>query len=353
MITANFKKKVQLEGVRSALVYDARLDPFKYSHHPQITFCNGKFFAMWSNSLKDEDSSSQLVRWAESDDGCKWKMKGIFAEDPDGPELPLRRFAAGWRVDEQELTGYFCTFSGVSYNNEVKGQKWSDDLKAEARVVRNGVPEEKIGSIHADFIANESPRRTGPGRWIIPGEDKRGITQLLVNDTLDSVSGWRKITLPQSQDKHIMTEPSWFENDKGVITMFFRDDTGSGFLYACESADNGDTWGSVERTGFPDNIAKFACGRLEDGRFFIIGNSHNEKKWFRIPLTISVSDDGARFYRQYFIRAEETNMRFEGMHKGPGYQYPGVLVKDNRIFIVYSINKEDVGISVFDADRME
>ena len=72
----------------------------------------------------------------------------------------------------------------------------------------------------------------------------------------------------------------------------------------------------------------------------------------RNPLTIALSRDGITFDRAYLVRGEPTSMRWEGLHKLDGWQYPSALAWKGRLYIVYSINKEDVGVTRIALDKL-
>ena len=47
----------------------------------------------------------------------------------------------------------------------------------------------------------------------------------------------------------------------------------------------------------------------------------------------------------WVVRGEPTRQRFGGKHKINGWQYPNALVWKDEFYVVYSINKEDVGLT--------
>ena len=61
--------------------------------------------------------------------------------------------------------------------------------------------------------------------------------------------------------------------------------------------------------------------------------------------TIALSRDGVTFDRAWVIRSEPTSLRFSGKHKIDGWQYPHALVWKDDLYVAYSINKEDLGIT--------
>ena len=62
-------------------------------------------------------------------------------------------------------------------------------------------------------------------------------------------------------------------------------------------------------------------------------------------MTIALSNDGVLFDRAYAVRAEPTSMRFTGTNKMNGWQYPTAVVWKDHLYIAYSVNKEDEGVT--------
>ena len=46
------------------------------------------------------------------------------------------------------------------------------------------------------------------------------------------------------------------------------------------------------------------------------------------------------------LRDEPAEKRFDGQHKMNGWQYPHGYLWKNKFFVVHSVNKEDVALSV-------
>src|SRR5215813_5954096 len=86
---------LKLVPSRTCSVYRARRGEWQFNLHSYITYFDGKFWAIWSSGRVDEDSSSQLIRYATSPDGHTWSEALILADDPDGPERRGRWIARG------------------------------------------------------------------------------------------------------------------------------------------------------------------------------------------------------------------------------------------------------------------
>ena len=141
-------------------------------------------------------------------------------------------------------------------------------------------------------------------------------------------------------NKEWACEGSFFQTDDGVLHMLQR--TGKHRLLVTESHDNGETWSESVPTQFSDCGSKFHCGRLPDGRFYIVSNPDAVSG--RCPLVLSISKDGEDFDQEWIIDDEVRPLRIPGLYKGGIYGYPHSLIYGDSIYIICSINKEDVHV---------
>ena len=107
-------------------------------------------------------------------------------------------------------------------------------------------------------------------------------------------------------------------------------------------------------TNFLDSTARFSAGNLPNGTAFVINNPGAKRNpRIRNPLTLALSSDGITFDRGFIIRGGPTSMRFEGIHKLDGWQYPSAVTWQGYLYIVYSINKEDVGVTRVALEKLQ
>ena len=62
-------------------------------------------------------------------------------------------------------------------------------------------------------------------------------------------------------------------------------------------------------------------------------------------LAISLSRDGLTFDRMAVIRFVAPNTRYEGRSKAVGYAYPHSAIVGDHLWVIYSVNKEDIEIA--------
>jgi len=331
-------------AIRVGVVYRADEGGYQYSHHPSIVRFGDRFFACWSNGLAGEDSPSQHVRYGTSADGLHWAPSGVLAPDPDGPEGVERYCAAGLWVREGRLIALACRWGRVRYvEGDLPDGVWWENARTEAFVF-DGEDWQPQGVVLDNFLPNEAPRLLADGAYLWPGLDRKHNV-VFARGGVAGLDAWDTVTLAPAPDGHHMTEPSWYQTDDGAIHCLLRDNSGSGVLYCTESGDGGRSWTDPVPTNFPDATAKFHCLRLSDGRYAVISNPNGRDR-LRIPLALSISRDGAAFDSRFILRARPTQPRFTGQYKGPGYQYPNAIEYEGRLYVICSVNKEDVEVTV-------
>ncbi len=324
-----------------------------YSHHASLTKFRGRFYAMWSNGWVNEDDVGQRVLAACSADGILWSDPyPLFESFPDGSTLT----AAGWFEHDGVLNAYAgrYRYRGVRslQDQRPKGDCEHEGTTLFCRTSADGQTWSDVTDLHLPVIPNQGPRRLSNGRLLICGNVTAPYT-----DDKAGLSGWKIAGLNPCPvaglqddsegfwvhqklrgDEYGICEGSFFEKD-GRIQMLFRDAKGK-LLISSESTDFGESWSKPVQTDFTDNNSKFYCMRLTDGRYAIVSNP--EQKGPRCPLAISLSGDGEHFTVRNLIATEPIPRRYEGMYKGGIYGYPHAIEADGILYVICSVNKEDI-----------
>ena len=74
-------------------------------------------------------------------------------------------------------------------------------------------------------------------------------------------------------------------------------------------------------------------------------NNAVDELWQRDPLSISILDDKNEFSWVGNIKYDAPKIRFDGAHKGPGFQYPSAVTTEKYLWVIYSIGKEDIEVA--------
>ncbi len=162
----------------------------------------------------------------------------------------------------------------------------------------------------------------------------------------------RAMRIPPSSDGLSPEQGTWYQTDDGCIWMYLRDGSISCRLALSWSEDEGETWSPPLRTDFPNTFSRAFAGRLTDGRYYIVGNNF-DIMLNRLHLMIALSDDGRLFDRQYTLVEGETTRRVNGRHKEDGYHYPNCFADGDKLFVIYSINKEDSEVGIIDTKELD
>ncbi|MFA5876712.1 MAG: exo-alpha-sialidase, partial [Candidatus Margulisiibacteriota bacterium] len=181
-----------------------------------------------------------------------------------------------------------------------------------------------------------------PGVALWPGDDPEETPEIVEMPYRGNMDDY---FTGHDEGLFVFGEASWYTDEDGRIWMWHRDESASGYLGVAHSEDGGRSWTEVMRSNFPDAMARVHAGRLSDGRFYLVGNSTRcfmNRNFF----ALSLSNDGARFNKMVRLIEEPTQQRFKGHLKAHGYQYPSCLVEDDKLLIVYSLNKEDIEIGI-------
>ncbi|WP_157152658.1 sialidase family protein [Cellvibrio sp. BR] len=327
------------------LVFKAKAGSAQYNHGAVLFAFNGELFIQWQSSQQDEDAPETKILYSRSSNGNDWsEPQQLVAARTDALVTnggwwryrdTLVAFINVWPQDLQPKAGY------VEYITSRDGSHWS---KPKPLLDYAGKP--VAGVIEQDL------KQLPNGRILTAIHHQPGlIAKPFYTDDATGLSGWTQgemENLPHQPGISRELEPSWFltkQLKQQQPVMVFRDQGSSFTLLAARSNDNGKTWTKPTATNMPDSRAKQSAGNLPDGRAFLINNPSGTKN--RAPLTITLSSDGQLFDKAYLLRSESELplMLYAGKYKRTGYSYPKSIVWNNRVWVSYAVNKEDIEVT--------
>jgi len=354
-----------LPRVESFPIYHATPLTGVYSHHAQIGHLQGTFFASWSNQEWGEDGPGQRVLCALSTNGKKWQPPFVCLPSMGGMRKPQRSgrvlTAEAWVVVDAKMyvvagvndrpgptntieAGYETTAFGQKRMLVGKRVGWG-------RVARSVAPNGDMGPIF--WLVDDPPAPIEDFPQYPDAQDPQfrevanQINHYLANPV--HMPAWDFLNhtdSPLAADHQRLGEPTAYRRPDGVIVKLSRGG-GSHRMYVSLSKDQGKTWTIPVQTDIPDSPSKAVTGTLPNGKTYLIGNQiqSSVRGHTRDPLVISLSSDGKTFNWAAAIRHGTPPLRYPGKSKDHGFQYPSAIVVGKSLWVIYSINKEDVAIS--------
>lgn len=327
-----------------------------YCHHAYITHFKDRFFAMWSCGIEHEDSPYQWIMISDSPDAVTWsEPRRLVSPCQVGDEREVLT-AGGFYVFGSVLYAYFGCYGYVWDENGVASHT---NTRLLYMTSKDGFNFSEAKLMNMRVVPNQPPRPTRTGRLILSSnisfpysDDPCGVGNYTVcgiygdtfgdGEVIDDSHSIVAVTAHRKWSAPLICEGAFFETDDGTLHMLLR--SNENILWCTESRDNGESWCEPFKTGFSDDGTKFDCGRLPDGRFYVVSNAV-PKNNARNPLVLSISEDGELFDSRYIIRDEQYDMRFEGGCKIGLYAYPNTLIKDGYMYVIYSKQKEAVEVT--------
>jgi len=354
-----------LEGATYTEVYHATPETGGYSHHAKLTVHDGVFYAMWSNHPKGEDAPGQFVRFSVSRDGKTWSapqrlfppygdIRGFHETGPYG-------FAAHWVAVEGKLYGIMQLLDFVGFANSDRSSVQDRQDGQHGLMVRDD-----LGRVARSVDPSGSDTALGP-ILRLPGSKALMATEPLAKEidptneaqraTAEALRAILAARIPAGERTAVDTkrpcEPVYYRARDGRHVCLLRDDEYSHRMYVSVS-DDGKAWPAAQPTDIPDSPSLSDAVVLGDGTVLLIGNQMAPKfdnpgeinHYGRDPLMVSVSADGYRFTRAYALRCGRQAYRVPNVGgRGGGGQYPSGLVYNGRLYVLYSMGKEDIWIS--------
>ncbi|MBI5693162.1 MAG: exo-alpha-sialidase [Verrucomicrobia bacterium] len=323
----------------TATVYRAEAGAWQFNLHSFIAHHEGHFWAAWSSGRVDEDSSSQLIRYATSRDGRLWSEARVLADDPDGEAGPWRWMTSGLYVEDGKL----YALGSKNQGNNPPGGPWSH---AELiRFVWTGTGWREDRKVADNCVVYFPPLRIA-GRDFFVWRDSRAwfYTGLAPAGTND----WEVRRVPGPMPDYRMSETSAYVDPAGVVHLIIRDQGYTRRLYHSLSYDGGGTWTIPVKTNYPDAVSKNLSGRLSNGWYYLISNPKAAGANPRDPLVITFSRDGWSFGHPLALRKNAPALRYKGGAKGShSFQYTHAIEQGGKLWVIYATNKEDIEVSAY------
>lgn len=319
-----------------------------YQHHPDIAVWHGRLYVGWNSCKIDEDTWPSRELLSSSVNGKEWtKPIEMF---PQGISTPLRMYFY------LAPNGRMLLIAGLRKNQERTKERDKNSL-----VVRELLADHSLGDI---FTLKSPDESTSKNPLPYDKSQDEGFieacTQLLSDNIFLQQQDYGNMVEPAQRMKWNNPE-NWIGNDElkkesenfgKAMCFFVRKDgalVGIGKKrWVTVSHDNGKTWSQpTQPQSLITGMGKVWGQGSSDGRYVLIYNPDLTRRW---PLVMLTSDDGITFRNPVALNGDLPQRRYEGLYKDPGLSYHRGLskwnndgsLKDNALWLVYSLNKEDI-----------
>jgi len=326
-----------------------------YNHAPMLAYWNNTFYLEYLSDSVGEHVPPGHTLLVTSKDGENWgKPQVIFPKYkvPDGTTQPgetavakdlyavMHQRVGFYLADDQRLLalGYY----GICLNPK----DGPNDGNGIGRVVREIYKDGTFGAIYFIRYNHGWTAKNTDFPFFDQSKDKgfvKACNQLLA-DPLQTQQ-WNEEAdrddpiIPLKGEYQAL---SYYHLPNGEVVGLWKN------ALTAISKDEGKSWTKPERAaGFVNSNAKIWGQRTSDGKFATVYNPSD----FRWPLAISVSDDGLDYKNLLLVNGEIPTMRYGGSYKSYGPQYVrGIQERDGKpvdgkLWIAYSMNKEDIWVS--------
>lgn len=327
-------------GMRHQTIHQASADGYKFLHGAAIVHHEGVLYANWANSPTNENGPHETLQGRRSADGGKaWSDIEVIGPGFNGP---LRHSHGILFVHDNELWT-ICSRFGIG----TEGKRFPG-LQGEAFVLDNATGRwESQGVVMKDCWPYDEPVRMANGDWITGGQNKDGLPVVAVSRG-DDLTRWDSILIPYDPRlKPSFAETTVWAEGTHVLAVIRG---GGGTAWVSTSDDSGRTWSQAAPSNFPMPRAKAYLGKLSTGQLYMLSNLKD-----RNTLVISVSKPGEMtLSRMWRIRHGPSGPpRFPGKAKGKQWSYPYAHEHDGKLYVVYSVGKEDCGLSVLPIESLK
>ncbi len=335
-------------------VYEAT-ENAQYSHHPYICRFNGQYIALFSNGIVHEDDAGQRAVISYSSDFINWTKP--HALDVTGNSQSVDT-ACGLFVYGDTLYVYVGTYFYDKKHTQESGNRVFEDKGHEntrlyVLTSKDGVHFSKPIYTGLRMVPNMSPKIMKSGEVVICGNFLMPVNKQFSDNFNDwEICGLKTQQLVDDSEtfyavseslgiETVVCEADIFERNNDEYVALFRSQKKEffGFLYASFSSDLRN-WSLPEKTLFTNDTSKFSVGKLSDGRFYYVGNSLVGGG--RNPLVLSLSKDGENFNKHFVLGEEKPTIKYRGFAKFGAYGYPYAFEDEGYLYVIYSVNKEDI-----------
>ncbi len=346
-----------------------------YNHQPFLAYWRGRFYLQYLSDPYQEHTPPGRTLIVTSENGRHWSNPKVVFPEYVLPEINYQgtHIPAGMKSVMHQRMGFYVAPNGrlltlAFYGYSATPHNSPNTGNGLGRVVREIYSDGSFGPIYFIRYNRHAGWNESNTRFPFYKESKdsgflAACDSLLANKLI-TLQWWEE---DRAKDGFYVIDPGAVKNaayfsskittSKGAgkaFNFFHRKDGVVGLWknqWSALSPDNGKHWTKITKNkSLWTDGAKTWGQRTEDGRFAIVHNQSATHR-NRFPMTVMTSDDGHMFSNLLCVVGEVPPQRFQGLHKNTGTQYYRGIIEGNgnppgkEMWIVYSVNKEDIWIS--------
>jgi hypothetical protein len=335
-------------------VHRAMAGEFQFLHESSITVHDGRLVAAWANDPRDENSAEGVVRAAWSDDGglswSKPQMLGPGYHAPAGLECDnhtalhshggrLYAYASRWLGGPLEDLGWhpLPSMRAVQFVYDPATDSWSE-----------------TGITIPEFLMMHGPQPLPGGGWIMAGEFGFYQPAVAVCED-DTFTVWKTYPITTVRKLKFPEPTVIVEQDRlvAIIRNAFMMGPPQDYGLVSESFDNGRTWSEAQLCNLPMVDSKPFGGILSTGQRYLVFN-YPDPRSRRGNLVVGVSRPGSdRLSLLRTIRQGVPPVQLVGECKEPQWSYPYAVEHEDKLYVTYSISKEDCALTIIPLSSLQ
>jgi hypothetical protein len=347
-----------------------------YNHQPYLAFWNDRFYLQYLSGLYQEHTPPTRILYLTSRNGRDWSAPTVAFPPYLLPKISKGeiQIEAGTAAVMHQRMGWYVAPNGKLlilgfYGFAATPRNSPNAGNGIGRVVREIRRDGSHGPVyfirynrHAGFDESNTDH---PFYRSSPDPEFVAACDALLADKLVTLQWWEE---DRAEDGFYTINPgqvagaaafsatvttsagagkafNWFVRPDGIVVGIWKNQ------YSALSPDRGLTWTPIVRNRTLRTTGAKTWGeRTSDGRFVIV-HDHSATMNNRFPMVAFTGDDGHVFDSIVCLQGEVPPRRYQGIYKRPGPAYFRGITEgngdppDDSLWIVYSMNKEDIWIS--------
>lgn len=353
---------------------------YHYLHESSLAFYNGKLYVVYANHpLGEINKLDEVIRGniAHGPDYLKFGPAQNWIHAPmtggcsfNHPLIATHQgklwgFITRWAGYTKEFINSLESFGNICSDTPLPGVKNEEQGTEIFQYDEASNTWKPIGVNIPTFLPFGSPLKLRNGNWLISGESRWRESAVIISEG-DDWTRWRLIIIPRGEGMTLRF-PETAVIDQGDRLIAVCRPLGRGPAPASQSLDQGETWQPLQPSNYPIADSQPFGGTLSTGEHFLLSNHVTEG---RSLLTISLTSPGGRtFNRVLKIRHQQNPVRrvwgggtwrygkpdpahtFVG--KNTEWSYPYALEHEGKLYISYTVGKEDCMMSVIPIEALQ